>query len=134
MSIGKRRVFDPEFKLWAVERLMGGEPIDALSAELGVSKLHLYKWRLHFCRGGPGALRRAGRPRGVALASGADAAGAGEAEALLAARRRIAELEGKIGRQQLELDFFRQALRQVGSARGPSDGPGVPASTRSSRR
>lgn len=133
MSVAKRRVFDREFKLSAVERLMSGELIEALSAELGVSKLHLYKWRLHFCRGGPGALRRAGRPRQVAVASGTAATGAGEAEAVLAARR-IAELERKIGRQQLELDFFRQALRQVGGARGPSDGPGVPASTRSSRR
>jgi hypothetical protein len=34
----------------------------------------------------------------------------------------------------LELDFFRQALRRVGQARRPSDGPGVRASTRSSRR
>jgi transposase len=134
MSGRKRRVFDPAFKLSAVERLMSGERIDALSAELGVSTLHLYKWRLHFCRGGPRALRRPGRPRQVVLASGAEGAGAGEAEELLAARRRLAELEGKIGRQQLELDFFRQALRQVGGARGPSDGPGVPASTRSSRR
>jgi transposase len=132
MSARKRRVFDPAFKLSAVERLLSGDLIDALSAELGVSALHLYKWRLHFCRGGPDALRRPGRPRRVALASGAE--GAGEAEELLAARRRISELEGKIGRQQLELDFFRQALRQVGGARGPSDGPGVPASTRSSRR
>jgi hypothetical protein len=43
-------------------------------------------------------------------------------------------LERKIGQQQLELDFFRQALRRVGGARRPSDGPFVPASTRSSRR
>jgi hypothetical protein len=34
----------------------------------------------------------------------------------------------------LELDFFRQALRHVGEARRPSDGPGVKASTPSSRR
>jgi transposase len=42
------------------------------------------------------------------------------------ARRRIAELERKIGQQQLELDFFRQALRQVRL----STGPGVTGSTR----
>jgi len=30
-----------------------------------------------------------------------------------AAARRIAELERKIGQQQLELDFFRAALRHV---------------------
>jgi predicted kinase len=46
----------------------------------------------------------------------------------------MTELERKIGQQQLELDFFRQALRRVGGARRPSEGPGVPTSTRSSRR
>jgi hypothetical protein len=50
------------------------------------------------------------------------------------ARRRISELERKVGQQQVELDFFRQALRQVEGARQPKDGLGVPASTRSSRR
>jgi hypothetical protein len=34
----------------------------------------------------------------------------------------------------VELDFFREALRQVEGARRPSDGPGARASTRSSRR
>jgi hypothetical protein len=53
---------------------------------------------------------------------------------LSAARERIIALERKVGQQQLELDFFRQALWQVGEARQPSDGLGVPASTRSSRR
>jgi hypothetical protein len=49
-------------------------------------------------------------------------------------QQRIAELERKIGQQQVELDFFRQALRQVRGKRRPSDGPGVKASTPSSRR
>jgi hypothetical protein len=44
-----------------------------------------------------------------------------------AARKYIAELEGKVGQQQVELAFFRQALRQVGEPRWPSDGPGVRA-------
>jgi transposase-like protein len=107
MSGRKRRVFDPAFKVSVVERLMSGERIEALSAELGVLTFHLYKWRLHFCRGGPRALRRPGRPRRVVLASGAEGAGAGEAEELLAARRRIAELEGKIGRQRLDVKTRR---------------------------
>jgi transposase len=127
MSERQRRVFEPEFKLSAVKRLISGEPIEALAAELGVTKLHLYKWRLKLHR--EGVLRRAGRPATVA--------GAAEPAALRdvgSARKLIGELERKIGRQQLELDFFRQALRQVGGARRPSDGPFVPASTRSSRR
>ena len=129
MSERQRRVFEPEFKLCAVERLISGEPIEALAAELGVTKLHLYKWRLKFLR--EGVLRRAGRPGRAAVA--------GEAEPAVvrdvgSARKHIGELERKIGQQQLELDFFRQALRRVGGAWRPSDGPFVPASTRSSRR
>jgi hypothetical protein len=46
----------------------------------------------------------------------------------------VSDLERKIGQQQVELDFFREALRQVGQARRPSDGPGAPASTPPSRR
>jgi transposase len=53
---------------------------------------------------------------------------------LAAARQRIAELERKIGQQHLELDFFRQALRQVRGKRQPSDGPGARASIASSKR
>ena len=47
---------------------------------------------------------------------------------------RVGELERKIGQQQVELDFFRQALRHIGEARRPSDGSRVKASTASSRQ
>jgi transposase len=53
---------------------------------------------------------------------------------LLKAERRIAELERKIGRQQVELDFFQRALRQVRDVRQRSGRPGATASTRSSKR
>jgi hypothetical protein len=39
-------------------------------------------------------------------------AAAGE-EDLARAQRRVAELERKIGQQQVDLDFFRRALRHV---------------------
>jgi transposase len=127
MSAGKRRVFSREFKLAAVNRMMGGEGAVALAFELGVSATHLYKWCMHFRRGGAEALRPACRPsRAVAKAM--------RAVDIATARQRIDDLERKVGQQQLELDFFRQALRQVGGARQPNDGRGAPASTRSSRR
>jgi len=131
MSVRKRRVYEVEFKLAAVERLICGEPIDALAAELGVTKLKLYQWRLKYRR--EGVLRRAGRPGRSAVKGEATAAPQAVRDGK-SARARIAELERKVGQQQLELDFFQQALRQVGGARRPSAGPGVPASTRSSRR
>jgi transposase-like protein len=129
MSKGKRREFSRELKLSAVKRMLAGEQVSALSHALGVPKSHLYKWCRHFRIGGAEALRPARRPRqglGILdLESGKD---------LVTARRRIGELERKVGQQQVELDFFRQALRQVEGARQPKDGLGVPASTRSSRR
>lgn len=128
MSKGKRRVFSREFKLSAVQRVLAGESPAAVSGELQVPGGHLYKWCRHYRRGGVDALRPACRPRKIGVADLAAPVDAGSA------RKRISELERKIGQQQLDLDFFRQALRQVGEARQPSDGPGVPPSTRRSPR
>jgi transposase len=129
MSKRKRRVFGREFKLSAVQRMIAGESVAALASELKVPKAHLYKWCGHFRRGGPEALRLARRPRKDFRTSEVT-----PAPDLATARRRISELERKVGQQQVELDFFRQALRQVGEARQPNDRLGVPASTPRSRR
>jgi hypothetical protein len=90
---------------------------------------------MHYRRGGPEALRPAHRPYKVCGAVEVDpAVKTPQVADLSAAHKQIIALERKIDQQQLELDFFQQALRQVGQARQPSDGLGVPASTRSSRR
>jgi transposase len=127
--MGKRREFSREFKLTAVKRVLAGERVTALARELQVPSGRIYSWVHHYRQGGAEALRPACRPHkgfGVLeLEPGKD---------LATARRRIEELERKVGQQQVELDFFRQALRQVGEARRPSEGPGVRTSTRSSRR
>ena len=135
MSRGKRRTFSREFKVSAVERLLAGETTAALSRELRIPIGHLYQWCMHYRRGGPEALRPAHRPRQIPGAVEVDPAVKAQRVADLgAARKRIVALERKVGQQQLELDFFRQALRQVGEARQPSDELGAPTSTPSSRR
>ena len=140
MSKKSPRVFSREFKLEAVRRILAGERIRVLSQELNVLRKDLYAWRDLFRAGGAAALRPLGRPRKAeVLAMGlrekpVQAMPAAPACELEAARERIAELERKIGQQQLELDFFRQALRQVEEARRLSTGPGVTGSTRSSKR
>jgi transposase len=140
MSQSKRRVFSQEFKLSAVKRMLAGEPVRALSAELGVRPKHFYIWREQFRAGGVEGLRGPGRPRKLGVAASATPARVEKVlrrrptAVLAAAHHRIAELERKIGRQQVELDFFRQALRQVRGARRPIDGSGVTASTRSFKR
>jgi transposase len=127
----RSRVFSRAFKLAAVRRMMAGEDVSALSRELKVLRKDLYYWRARFRAGGPQALRGKGRPRKVEVNLAKPAEPPGEVEA---ARKRIAELERKIGQQQVDLDFFRQALRRVGGARRRNAEPGAPPSTRSSKR
>ena len=134
------RVFSREFKAGIVRRMLGGENVSALARELRFSRKDLYVWRDRFLAGGPEALRGRGRPPKVGAAglaaSGTRAQAPPDTPAaeLEAARTRIADLERKVGQQQVELDFFRQALRQVKRARRPSAGPGVTGSTKSSKR
>jgi len=134
------RVFSRAFKVSIVRRMLAGENVSALARELRFSRKDLYVWRDRFLAGGPEALRGRGRPpkaeaAGLAASSTtAKAAPETPGAALEAARTRLAELERKIGQQQVELDFFRQALRQVRGARRPSAEPGVTGSTKSSKR
>ena len=128
MSRQKARVFSRTFKLAAVRRMMAGESVIALSREL---RKDLYLWHARFRGGGADALRGRGRPRKAVAMPPGEREPPGDVDA---AREQIAELERKIGQQQLDLDFFRQALRRVGEARRPSGALGAPASTRSSKR
>jgi transposase len=125
-----RRSFTQAFKLAAVQRMATTESIVGLADELGVQRRMLYSWRDHLQAGGAAALRRAGRPsRGDAAAIEASAAPADLTDPA-EARRRIEELERKVGQQQLELDFFRAALRHVKEQRPRKGGPGETTSTR----
>jgi transposase len=134
------RVFSREFKIGIVCRMVAGENVSALARELKMTRKDLYAWRDRFQAGGPEALRGRGRPpkaeaAGLAV-SGARVQAVPETPAavLEAARKRIAELERKVGQQQLDLDFFQRALRHVGSPRQPGTKPGVTGSTKSSKR
>jgi transposase len=141
------RVFGREFKLSALSRMANGENVSALSRELKVRRKLLYEWRDAFRAGGAEALRGQGRPRKGSVVIGARSslspgpgrAGAGggssgaSEDELAVARRRIGELERKVGRQALEADFFRQALQLFETPRRPSDRFGGTASMASSR-
>jgi transposase-like protein len=138
----KARVFSREFKLMVVRRMEAGEPVRPLARELNVLCKDLYIWRDRYRSGGAEALRGCGRPRKSASTApvpgestkAAEATTASRAAELEAARRRIAELERKIGQQQVDLDFFQRALRHVREARRLSTKPGVTGSARSSKR
>jgi transposase-like protein len=117
------------FKLRAMSLMDAAEDVTALAAELGVGRELLYRWRRKYLAHGPDALQQIGRPRFAPTALEAPAASRPE-DAAAAAQRRIAELERKIGQQQLDLDFFRAALRQVREPRRKHGGPGETGSTR----
>ena len=111
----KQREYGTELKLAAVRRVLAGESVSAVAQELGIRRKRLYVWKDRYAELGEAGLvrRRGGRPRKEASAeeNGSEATvGRG---ALLAARRRIAELERKVGQQELELDFFGEALRRI---------------------
>ena len=131
-----RRSFSAEFKLKIIERLDAGEGGTALSIEFSIKREILYRWRDAYRAGGIEALRsRPGRPtRGEALAMAAARGTAGKASDLAEAQRQIAALQKKVGQQQLDLDFFKHALRHIEASRRPSDGPGATVSSPKSRR
>lgn len=121
-----------EVKRRAVCRVAGGEAVSAVAADLGVDRRRVYEWQEQVRQGGLEVLRGPGRPRKGALE------GPPLKSAILnegaAARRRIAELERKIGEQQADLDFFRQALRHVKARQQAGGKPGALRSGKSSKR
>jgi len=136
MSEVVRRRFGRAFKLEVVRRMVAGESGTSLSRELGIKRTILYRWRDAVRDGGAEALRDGpGRPNGVEKVAMALARGpAAKARDLSEARRQIAELERKVGEQQVALDFFRQALQRIEASRQPSDGNGATGSSPRSRR
>ena len=116
----KQRSYSMEFRLETVKQMLAGESSRALSRRLEVRTSVLYRWLDKY--------------RQVAL----EQLGGGKAEAAIEktaaelARQRVAELEQKVGRQTLELDFLRRAFERVKDLRQTSTGCGGSASTRRS--
>ena len=132
----KHREYATALKQAALARLAAGESVAAVARDLQLRGRLLYAWRDKVRQGGPAALRGLGRPRKRAAAvAGPAACEAGETgeDELARAQRRVAALERKIGQQQVDLDFFRRALRHVRERVRPSVVPGVVRSTKSSR-
>ena len=122
----KRKGLTIEFKRAAVARMLPGVKLSTLAQELGICRQRLYEWR-EAAVAGDEQLRRPGRPKHAM-------AGRSRAGDATGAQQRVAALERKVGQQQLELDFFKQALRRVETSRRPSNGPGATASTLTSKR
>jgi transposase-like protein len=103
--------------------------IGGLAAELGIRREMLLKWRRAYEAGGAEALCVPGQRRGTSAVSRVPVPREAPDE-LTAARRRIEELERKVGQQQLDLDFFHAALRHMDERPAPTGGSIGKASTR----
>jgi transposase-like protein len=86
--------------------------VTVLAEELGINRELLYVWRRKYQAGGANALKPMGRPANLSQLVEAMPVQP-PPDGIEAKQRRIEELERKIGQQQLELDFFRAALRRV---------------------
>jgi transposase len=121
------RVFTTEFKERAVLRLEAGEQFSALAAELGVRRKLLYDWSKSYRLLGVAGLNRKRGPKPGGRRSSPTPERTVPADPLAQAQARVAELERPVGRQQIDLDFFRRALRLT-DASSPSGS--TPTSTR----
>jgi transposase len=110
------------------------DSIRGLAAELSINSRSLYHWRARFETGGLEALRRLGRPSRHDTAEAEPPPAPVDVTDLAQAQRQIGELQRKIGRQQLELDFFRTALQRVRERQPKKGGSGETPSTRGSTR
>ena len=109
------RTFPTAFKLDAVQRMEAGAAVAGLSREIGVRRKLLYEWYAGWkAEGAAGLNRKRGpKPGRRRLEPQPEPAPPGSPAELTQAQARIAELERVIGRQQADLDFFREALRAV---------------------
>ncbi len=115
-------VWTAEAKLDAVRRMEQGECVAAMCRRLGIQRWVLYRWRKAYRERGAAALNRGpGRPRQtvVEAAQKRDQKGA----------RQIAELERKVGRQALQIDFLQRAFKRVEELRQKNIEAGGMAST-----
>ena len=88
-----RRQFTKEFKLAAVQRLDQGVSIAEVARAMEVSPSVLHRWRREFRQAPGNAFPGNGKQRW--------------------SEGRVAELERKIGRQALEIDFLKGCLQRM---------------------
>lgn len=129
----RRRYWAAE-KEAAVERVAAGETVGSVARRQGIDPKRLYEWSAKYQAGGREALQATGRPRKPARPAARAAARPSGQPEVAALRRQVSEQQRKIGEQEIDLDFFRRALRQLEEARRMTATRGGAASTRSSKR
>jgi transposase len=109
---GKIRQFPTAYKLKAIKRAEGGEGVLPVARKLGISRKLLHDWIKAWKAHGPEGLNRKRGPKpGPRRLKPLQEEN--KRSALAQANERIAELERLVGRQQMDIDFFRRALRAL---------------------
>ena len=109
-----RRMFTKEFKLAAVQRLEQGVSLGEVARALEVNPNVLHRWRRELRQGPGNVFPGHGKQRW--------------------SEGRIAELERKIGRQALEIDFLKGCLQRIEEQRMLQAVTGNPRSTGRSKK
>ena len=125
------RTFPTAFKLKAIKRAEGGEGVLPVARKLGISRKLLHDWIKAWKAHGPEGLNRKRGPKPGPRKLKPLQPEVDKRSALAQASTRIAELERLVGRQQMDIDFFRKALRALG--RPVVQGKNVSASSKSSK-
>lgn len=127
----KSRQYPTAYKVKAIKRVERGEGVLPVARELGISRKLLHDWiKAYKVHGSEGLNRKPGPkpgPRKLKPVPTYD----DKRSALAQAKARIAELERLVGRQQMDIVFFRKALRGLG--RPVVQGKNVSASSKSSK-
>jgi hypothetical protein len=133
-STSKGGQYPTALKLKAIKRVERGEGVLPVARDLGVTRKALHDWVRAYKAMGPEGLnrKRGPKPGRRRLKPAPDALPERGRGALTAPQQRIAELERVIGRQQMDLDFFRQALRALEGK--TAQGKHQPVSPRSSKK
>ena len=109
-----RRQFPKEFKLAAVRRLQEGVSIGEVARAMEVNPNVLHRWRRELRDYGAKAFAGEGQGR--------------------VDQTRVAELERKVGRQALEIDFLKGCLQRIEEQRMLQALTGNPRSTGKSKK
>jgi transposase len=120
-----RRRFTREFKIAAVRRVLEGEDVGAVARDLDIRFRVVWGWKKRVIEKGEENLHELGRPKQWLGARVGD-----EQAELASERRRVAELERVVGRQQMEIRFLAKALRQVEERRQQKKNAGGVASSK----
>jgi hypothetical protein len=107
------------------------EGVLPVARKLGISRKLLHDWTKAWKAHGPEGLNRKRGPKPGPRRLKPLQADDKKRSALAQANARIAELERLVGRQQLDIDFFRKALRAL--ERPAQQGRIVSASSKSSK-